>query len=144
MAPRPPSDAVVALRSLGRRYRALFAGLGEDESPDDLAHRPGPDGQSALDHVRGATAAIAIGIRALGNALGTGGAAALPPTVERVDDAIDGLSLLAGTLADQADHVPADDWTRPGATAAVWDPVDAAVQHLHAAERTLTAVRGKP
>jgi hypothetical protein len=143
MAPRPPSDAVVALRSLGRRYRGLFAGLGDDESPDDLAHRPGPDGQSALDHVRGATAAVSIGARALGDALGSGASAALPPAVDRVDDALEGLSLVAGTLADQAEHVAADDWARPGATSALWDAVDAAVEHLRAAETTLAAVRGK-
>ena len=65
MAARPPSDAVVALRSMGRRWRGLFAGLDEDESADALAHRAGADGRSALDHATHATRTLSLLGRAL-------------------------------------------------------------------------------
>src|SRR3546814_4651715 len=65
MAPRPPADAVVALRSLPRLYRGLFAGLGDDESPDDLAHRVGAGGRSAFDHVAAASRSLTTQDRAL-------------------------------------------------------------------------------
>ena len=57
------------LRSLGRRWRGLFAGLEEDESPDDLAHRPGKDGLSALDHALHATRTLSLLARAVEQAL---------------------------------------------------------------------------
>src|SRR3546814_7552754 len=65
MAPRPPADAVVALRSLPRRYRGLCAGLGDDESPDDLAHRVGAGGRSAFDHIAAASRSLTTQDRAL-------------------------------------------------------------------------------
>src|ERR671922_204468 len=45
-----PADAAIALRGFERRYRGLFAGLGDDESPDDVSHRQ-VSGWSAIDHV---------------------------------------------------------------------------------------------
>ena len=63
-----PSDAVVALRSLERRYRGLFAGLSEDESPDDLAHRRAGD-WSAIDHAVAAALFIARANRTLARVL---------------------------------------------------------------------------
>jgi hypothetical protein len=145
MAVRPPKDAVVALRSLGRRYRAVFAGLGEDESPDALAVRPGSDGRSALDHVAAATEAVAAGARALEQQLGlrggaTGGGGAGGSTV---DEAVDELAGAAGALADRIEHVPADDWARADAIPTLWQAVDIAIEHLRAAERTIAEVRGK-
>ncbi|HJR26074.1 MAG TPA: hypothetical protein VJ804_11405, partial [Acidimicrobiales bacterium] len=65
MTIRPPSDAVVALRSLPRRFRGLFAGREQDESPEDLAHRVGPDGAAPVDHVVAATGAVTFLGRAL-------------------------------------------------------------------------------
>ena len=46
-----PSDIVVVLRGLERRYRELFTALAEEKSADDVARRPGPDGWSAIDHI---------------------------------------------------------------------------------------------
>lgn len=165
MANRPPADAVVALRSLGRRWRGLFAGLGEDESPDDLAHRVGSDGQSALDHAARATRTISLLGRAVEQAL-VDDHAILHPAVgdpsQRqwddqalggVDDTIAELAHEAERLADRVAHVSADEWTRRARVAGqdtdvgplelVWDAVDSSVAELNAAERTLREVRGR-
>ena len=56
---RSPSDAVVALRSMGRRCVAL-PGLDEDESADALAAAPAADGRSALDHATPATRTVSV------------------------------------------------------------------------------------
>ena len=69
MAVRPPADAVVALRSLERRWRGLFPGLSDDESPDALAHRPGADGRSALDLATHASRTLSLLGRALEQSL---------------------------------------------------------------------------
>ena len=164
MAPRPPSDAVVALRSLERRYRGLFAGLSEDEAPDDLAHRNGSDGRSALDHVVAATRTLTFLGRALEQTL-IDDAPVLHPAVadpaERewpdatgtVEERLSELAWEADHLAQQADRVPAHDWSREArvarhdrstsAAAILWDAVDSAIDHLKAAERVLSEVRGR-
>jgi hypothetical protein len=165
MTTRPPSDAVVALRSLGRRYRGMFAGLGEDESPDDLAHRVGADGLSALDQVVAATRTISLLGRALEQIVTEDDPALHPavadPTARQWDDTAGGtvdervaeLESEAERLADRVEHLPAEDWARTARVAGhdadattlgvLWDAVDSAIAHLKAAERTLTAVRGK-
>lgn len=164
MATRPPSDAVVALRSLGRRYRGLFAGLGDDESPDDLAHRNGGDGRSALDHVAAATRTMTFLGRALDQALVDSDAVLHPAVTDQsarewpdatgtVDDGVDELARAADQLAERAGRVSASEWGRAAvvaghdasvsALAILWDAVDAAVEHLKAAERTLREVRGR-
>ncbi len=164
MTVRPPSDAIVALRGMGRRWRGLFAGLAEDESPDALADRPGTDGRSALDHATAATRAISLLDRALEQIVVDDHvileAAVLDPsqrewpTVDReVDAAIDELAGAAERLADRADRVSAGDWDRrapvAGSTTEVdalsvlWDAVDTAVSELRAAEATVREVRGR-
>lgn len=165
MAARPPSDALVALRSLGRRYRGLFAGLGDDESPEDLAHRNGSDGRSALDHAAAATRTITFLGRALDQALVDDDAVLHPAVVDRaerewpdatgtVEDGLDELARAADQLAERAGRVSASEWGRAApvaghdapvsALAILWDAVDSAVEHLKAAERTLREVRGRP
>jgi len=165
MTTRPPSDAVVALRSLGRRYRGLFAGLGDDESPDDLAHRVGPDGEAALDHVVAATRTITLLSRALEQLLleddpilhpavadpGERSWEQAPPGT--VEERLTELAWEADHLAERVERVATSDWQRTAAVAGsdrqvstlaiVWDAVDSAVERLKAAERTLAAVRGK-
>jgi hypothetical protein len=156
-----PGDAVVALRSFERRYRALFVGLGEDESPDDIAHRRGAGGWTALEHIVAAAWAIAGCSRALGRVLHEDTPAldpldADPPTRDRPNDPsgnvherLAELGLEASHLADQVDAVPADDWERPGtvggsrvsALGIVRNAVDAGVTHLRAAESLLDEVR---
>ena len=165
MAVRSPSDAIVALHSLGRRFRGLFAGLEDDESPDDLAHRIGPDGMSALDHVVAATRTTTLLARALEQVLTEDDPVLHPavadPTARQWDDAPGGtvderiaeLSSEADHLAERVERVPATDWARTArvaghdadatAMAILWDAVDSAVDHLRAAERTLQAVRGR-
>lgn len=134
MTPRPPADAVVALRSLPRRFKAVFAGQEDDESPEDLANRPGSDGKSALDHVADATAVL-------------GGS----PAAGGIEAGVGALSDAAEALADRSSHVNADDWAREvtvdGQTMTaldeLWHKVDAAIASLKAAERTIDEVRGR-
>ena len=163
MATRSPDDAMVALRSMGRRWRGLFAGLDEDESPDALARRPGASGRSALDHAAHATGTLRLLDRALEQivvdddatldpAVGDATARRWTPSGAGVDTAIDELAAQAEQLADRADRVSAGDWTRRGAAggtevdalAVLWDAVDTAVADLKAAEGTLREVRGRP
>lgn len=163
-----PSDAVVALRSLERRYRNLFTELDDDDdSPYQLAIRPGADGWSALQHVVAATWAIAASSRAVSAMLqhdkprldpsdvdpasrprpssGTG------PVHERLAE----LGLEATQLADRAEHVAPAEWGREGslddgsgrritALDALRMAVDAGVTHLRGAKLTLDEVRGQP
>jgi hypothetical protein len=160
-----PSDAVTALRGFERRYRGLFFGLGEDESPEDLAHRP-VHGWSALEHIVSAAWAIAAADRALAAVL-TGDdpvlnpdevdAAARPkpgaPT-GNVHERLAELGIEANAAADRIERVPAGDWDRTGRVAGrertvraidlARLAVDAGVTHLRAAEQVLAAVRGKP
>lgn len=165
MAARPPADAVVALRSLGRRWRALFAGLGEQESPDDLAHRVGGDGLSALDHMMSATRTLSLLGRAVEQIL-LDDAPVLHPAVgdpaqrrwdsqlvATVDGATSELVHEAERLADRVEHVSAAAWARRasvagaatdvGALEVLWDAVDSAVTELKSAEQTLSEVRGR-
>ncbi len=164
MTVRPPADAVVALRSLDRRYRGLFAGLGPDEAPDDLAHRLGADGRSAADRVVAAARTLGFLGRALEQVLVEDDPvlhpAVLDPSAREwpdasgaVDDRISELAWEADALAERAERVPAHDWARvarvaghdatSSASAILWDAVDTAVEHLKAAERTLREVRGR-
>lgn len=163
---RPPADAIVTLRSLSRRWRGLFAGLGTDEAPDDLAHRLGSDGQAASDHAVRATRTLALLDRALEQLL-LDDTTVLHPAVGdatqrqwdshaegSVDDLIAELVGQAERLADRADGVAAADWARRapvaghdadvGALELLWDAVDSAISELKAAERTLGEVRGRP
>jgi hypothetical protein len=162
MAPRPPADAVVALRSLGRRYRGLFAGREDDESPEDLAHRNGADGRSALDHVVAATRTITFLGRALEQtlveddpvlhpAVSDPAEREWPDATGSVEERVGELAGEAGALADRVEHVPAADWAREArvaghdapvtALSVLWDAVDSAVAHLNQADQTLREVR---
>lgn len=161
MPTRPPSDAVVALRSLDRRYRGLFAGLGGDKSPDELAHRNGSTGRSALDHVAAATRTITFLGRALEQMLLDDDPVLHPAVAKKIDrewpdgtgtveERVSELAWEANALADRADRVAAQDWSRHGrvadhdvtvsASAVLWDAVDTAVEHLKAAKRVLEEI----
>ena len=159
-----PADAVVALRSLERRYRGLFAGLGEDESPDDLAHRKAPNGWSAIEHVVAAAWAIAAAGRALQRVLNEDTPHLDPVDVDpalrdrpgtpsgTLHERLAELGLEANALADQLEHVAAQEWERLGllddcsarrvsALDIVRSAVDAGVTHLRATELTLSEAR---
>jgi len=150
---------MVALRSMGRRWRGLFAGLDEDESADALAARKGSDGRSALDHVAHAASAVALLDRALeqivvdDDAVLDGAVAdparrGWPNPPADVNTAVDGLVSSAERMADRADRVASADWGRAAgevdALSVLWDAVDTAVADLKAAEATLREVRGRP
>jgi hypothetical protein len=163
MAVRPPSDAIVALRGMGRRWRGLFAGLGEDESPEALAQRAGASGRSALDHAVHATRTIELlhdALRqimidddaVLSRAVLDPDARGWPVGSAGVDATIDDLARAAEAMADEAERVAAGDWTRGAAVErrghrsaldVLWDAVDGAVADLKAAEVTLREVRGR-
>lgn len=160
MTPRPPSDGVVALRSLPRRARALFVGLDEDESADALARRPAADGSTAVGHLAAAAKAVTQGASDLHHLLTSDQAVIAPIDVAALatqaapgslDDRISELSREAEELAARTEHLSADDWARrasfvgsthPTTAADVfWQAVDAAVAELKAAERTLDEAR---
>lgn len=161
-----PSDAIVALRGFERRYRGLFAGLGEDGSPDDMAQRVA-GGWSALAHVVAAAWAIGDAERALAAVLTSDVPTLRPDDVDiaarpkpgrptgSVHERLAELGLEATNLADRIDRVPASDWVRQavvgdgsGRRVTALDivrlAVDAGVEHLRGAAAVLDAVRGQP
>ena len=161
MPPRPPADAVVALRSLGRRYREVFTGPGDDDDVDELAVRNGAAGRSALDEVVAATRTITFLGRAVEQVLVQEDPVLHPAVAARderdwpmatgtVHERVSELAWEADALADRVEHVSADDWSRRGRVAGhdltptaveiLWDAVDSAVAHLRAADRTLAEV----
>jgi hypothetical protein len=157
-----PSDASVALRGLERRYRGLFSGLGEDESPDDVAHRSS-HGWSAIEHVVAAAWAIGAAERALAAVATEDSPTLAAADVEAearpkpgsptgtVHERLAELGFEANTAADRIDATPAADWDRSGTVAGTGrrvtaldlarGAVDAGVSHLRAAETVLDAVR---
>lgn len=158
MSPRPPADAVIALRSLPRRARGLFAGLDADESPDALARRAGADGRSAVDHLAAASRALTAAHRTLDRVLVSEDpqlavpvdavaerGAGLPASGTLQEQLLD-LQLASERLAARAEHVGASEWSRTArspdgttVTAAdlLWRAVDDAVATLKAAEQAL-------
>jgi hypothetical protein len=159
-----PSDGAVALRSLPRRFRELFTGFDDDEKPDDLLHRKGADGHSALDHAAHVPRALALIGEALRKTL-TADEPVLHPGVldererewpdgyaEGLDDVLGLLEEEASQLADLAQRTSADDWTRSATVAGgsrataldlLQEAVRTGVDHLKDAERTLREVRGR-
>src|SRR4051794_35263883 len=124
MAPRPPADAVVALRGLGRRFRGAFAGLGDDESPDDLARRPGAAGRTAADHIAHAAATLTGGTEAVEAVVSHDGATLdqraveVPPPAGSVEGLLEDLAMSADAFAGRIEHLGADEWGRTAATPA--------------------------
>lgn len=161
-----PADAAVTLRGIERRFRALLAGLGDDESPDDVAYRT-VGGWSAADHIAAAARAVGAADRALAAVLRSDAAtvpasvidpaAAGPPapgTSGSVEDRLAELGLEANAAADRISDVPARDWARTaivegsGRTVTALDipraAVDAVVTHVRQGEEVLRTVRGRP
>jgi hypothetical protein len=160
-----PSDIVVTLRGLERRYRGLFAGLGEDESPEDVAHRS-YGGWSPIEHVVAAAWAISAVDRALAAVLTDDSpaldAADVDPAARPKPGAVTGtvherlaeLGLEANAAADRVEATPAGDWQRTGVVGGSGRTltgldiarlaVEAGVDHLRAAERVIGAVRRTP
>jgi hypothetical protein len=160
-----PSDIAVTLRGLERRYRGLFAGLGEDESPDDVAHRVS-GGWSPIEHVVAAAWAIAAADRALAAVLTADrpvlDPADVDPDARPKPGAVSGtlherlaeLGFEAAAAADRIDATASGDWTRAGTVdgtdrrVTALDlaklAVDAGISHLRGAEGVVGAVRRTP
>jgi hypothetical protein len=120
-----PQDAAVAMRSFPRRYRAALDAVGDDEA-EEIAHRLGPGGRSAM-HVasdvtrtwvvlRDALRRIVVDDRPLLHPAVTEASQrdweAAPP--ESLDDTLALLTDEAETFADEIDRVATGDWTRGG------------------------------
>jgi hypothetical protein len=164
MATVSPADGAVALRSFPRRYRALFSSLDDDHGPDDLAHRAGSDGHSALDHAAHMARALGLIGQALRQVLVHAEPVLHPAVIDDdarewsetyaqdPDDVLALLSTEAEQLASQVEAVSPDDWTRKATVAGdgtvtalelLQEAVTTGVAHLRAAERTLEDVRGR-
>ncbi len=155
-----PADAAAALRSFPRRFRTLLTDLeeGGGDRPDDLFHRPGPDGQSAIGHAHAVVGLCRWGAQALHAttvldqpdlpALPAGTASADRP----VDEVIAELSEECEALAQRVRSVPPAEWNRPALTAegkptnalgVIRSVVGQGVEHLRQAELTIRALKGR-
>lgn len=123
-----PDDAVAALRSFPRRFRAALAAA-EDDDVEELAHRVGPAGTSAVDHLVDATSALMLLGRALHQVVRSQEPllhpAVLDPTLRQWDPppGLD-VATLVDLLGDEVDdlvaeiaHVGSPDWARTGRVA---------------------------
>lgn len=160
-----PADAVVALRSFPRRFRAVLERRPDDDEQadhDEVARRVGPDGSSAVDHLVAAGGMLALLDRSLEQVVGVDDPV-LPPGAGRFQDAtwedrhrplgtlLDRFEATALGCADRVEGVPTDEWARRvrlpevdatiGAVGLVQDAVDLAAGHLRVARRTIDAVR---
>jgi hypothetical protein len=121
------SDAVVAMRTFPRRWRAAMA-LPEDEPDDVLRRRPSPDVWSALEYLAHTRDAIAVNAWAMNETLTKdhpvlewpgGGDESAPATddpISTTPDAETGLGELAANcerVAAKAEHTDAGAWRRP-------------------------------
>lgn len=121
-------DAVTALRSFPRRYRAALV-VPEDESVDELALRVGPDGHSAMDHLVDATSSLMLLGRALHQLVRTEEPLVHPAVVDPTQrqwepppglDVASLLDLLGDEVEDlvgEVGHVGSPDWSRTGRVA---------------------------
>jgi hypothetical protein len=161
-----PSDAVAALRSYPRRYRAVLKPISDDgpaeEKADELAHRIGPAGRSCIDIVSDTTRTFVV----LGEALHQITINPTPvvhravvdpaerqwdtPPPDDLDDALTLFADEADALATAIANVPTDAWTRTGSVAGGGSvqAIDVAREAVRVGrvglddiERTLAAVR---
>jgi hypothetical protein len=156
------SDAVAALRSYPRRFRAAVAAIRDDPNAEELAHRIGSGGHSAVDVVLNTKNTWILQGRALHDALvndepvlhaGVVHAsqrewAALPD--DTVGDALAQLDEEAAAVADAVERIHGPDLTRTanvagGGTVTVLDLIREAVrtgaEGLRDVETTLASIR---
>ncbi len=123
-----PGDAEAALRSYPRRYRELFV-AGDGDDIDEIAHRIGPDGVSAVDVLTDLSRTWAL-LRDGVNRTVTADTPVLHAGVidpaERIwpdgppEPVPEALELLAGeaeAFAAQVGRVPLEGWTREASIA---------------------------
>ena len=154
-----PPDALAALRSYPRRYRAALATPeGDDDDPEAVARRrPAPEEWSALEHTTHVADAFRLLDEAIRRAVVAEGSIVAPwwegppPVPASVRAALDALTEAADHLADTVGSVPSDAW---GRTALVdgtgrdvlWlarEGVHQGAHHLRDVERVLRAARGR-
>lgn len=157
-----PKDAVVALRSFPRRFRAALRPT-DDENFDEFAHRVGSTGSAPIDHLVDAGRSLALLRHALDRVLQESAPVLPPGVLDRaarewpgapgaLDDELDALDGEANEFAERVDRVPADDWSREatlagadGRTVTAHQILDEAVQtavtDLDAATKALQDVR---
>jgi hypothetical protein len=164
-----PSDATVAVRSLPRRFGAVLRPpLAEDRPAghDDLVQRIGPDGHSAVDHAMHVVRSLTLLDRAIEQVLISADPVLHPAVVDdharwvedhghppEPDDVLVDLAAAAERFAARVQRVPAADWSRTARVARdrgtvsahdlLREAVGQAIEHLHAAERTIAALRGR-
>lgn len=121
-----PSDAAVALRSFGRRYRAPLSRFLVGEDGDRLLRwRPPEGGFSALEYASHVRDVLALLGQALHQTLVSdhprfpeiqspdGAAAALHYNEGNPGEVADQLAANAERMAHKIEGVPAEDWVRP-------------------------------
>ncbi len=160
-----PPDAVVAVRSLPRRWRGAFAAAtaGDDEDTEAvLRRRPAGEGESALEHACRVVVALRLLDRHLRRALVDEGPELSPAdipvgeveacAVRSAEAVLGGLAETAEDLAATLDGVASDAWLRPATLEGI--PTDVrglaraaaheGTHHLREAEQVLREVRGRP
>ncbi len=156
-----PKDAVVALRSLPRRFRTALRPI-DDDTLDELAERIASSGHSPLDHLVDADRSLTLLHQALEQVLHHDQPVLAPAVTDPAGrewpatrgDLATELGHLESTavgFADGADRVPAADWGRTGTVAGAGTTVEAldllreavrtGVTDLRAAQRDLDEVR---
>lgn len=157
-----PPDAVAALRSYPRRFRSALRPIADDEEIDEIAHRAGRDGRSAMQVVSDVTRTFVL----LGEALRQMAMsddpllhpAVLDPAARRweaevpasVEEALTLLTEAAESLAEQTSRLPVKAWQRTARVAGggavraldiVRDATQVGHEGLHDVERILREVR---
>ncbi len=157
-----PSDAVVAVHSFPRRFRAVLTRPDDEDrpDPDEIGRRMGPDGTSAAEHLIAADGVLALLDRAMEQS-GDADATLHPSLAElgsaRWDDdhtpvpaLLDQFEATADRTATRIESMPVDRWdTRMriadrdapvGLLTLVQDAVGVVADHLRSAERVIDAV----
>lgn len=154
-----PSDAIVTLRSLRRRFREVLTRPGVLEAPGDQIHlRPGDGRLSPAEHAAWTVTALSAVHRVLRTVqVEANPSIELPPVDVRppVDSGDQGAETLAAAVGDAAEALaddmagtPGSDWTRiaqtPQGPVTALDIARLAVrigaEHLRAAEQALASV----
>ncbi len=149
-----PADAVVALRSYPRRYRALLVRPDDDEGADVVTRRPAAGRWSALEHathVAQVFEVVAEAVRAL--RLHDDPEVQVEPglpSAGTVDEVVARVGAGAERLAGIVEELAGDDWRRSGrlptgetvsALDVVRHAVHAGAHHRREAERAVNEVR---
>lgn len=136
-----PSDAVVALRTFPRRWRAALA-LPDDQPDDILRRRPQPDVWSALEYAAHTRDVVAVNGWAMAKALTEdhpalewpdGGGEEIVSSYATLDPiaVLDELAANCERVADRADRTDAGDWRRPATLRGARDEDVDALWFLH-------------